>query len=103
MELLGSSLGASGSDFGALGDERVSIETGLRQGGRFSTTGAKLTLQHLNEGLRTLSTGVHIGYPDVRCHDLEFADDEMLSADDSETFTTACRLFTDSVKVKDIT
>ena len=34
--------------------ERVAIETGLRQGGRFSTTGAELALQHLNECLRTL-------------------------------------------------
>ena len=80
--------------------ERGAIETGLRQGGRFFTTGAKLALQHLNECLRTLTIGIHIGYPDQRCHDLEFADDEMLLADDLETFTTACRLFSDSVEVQ---
>ena len=52
----------------------TAIDTGLRQGGRFSTTGAKLCLQQLNKEVRG-ERGVHVapGKPSVT--DIEFADD----------------------------
>ena len=54
--------------------ESKSIETGLRQGGRFSTTGAKLALQVLNAPLRLLKN-VLIGRNDEKLIDYEFGDD----------------------------
>ena len=61
--------------------EATDIETRLRQGGRFSTTGAKLTLQELNRPVRA-NEGVLMGANDAHITDIEFADDELLLGDD---------------------
>ena len=59
--------------------EPTDIETGLRQGGTFSTTGAKLALQELNEPVRA-NKGVLMGANDAHITNIEFADDEFLLA-----------------------
>ena len=53
------------------------IDTGLRQGGRFSTTGAKLGLQQLNKEVRT-EVGVFVAPHKPNVQDIEFADDEIV-------------------------
>ena len=76
----------------------IEIETGLRQGGRFSTTGAKLALQHLNDAVRRVCRGIHIAYPDIRCLDLEFADDQCLLGDSFRDLRETCRVFSEHVR-----
>ncbi len=57
--------------------ESTELKTGLRQGGRFSTTGAKLAFQELNEPVR-VNKGVLMGANEAHITDIELADDELL-------------------------